>query len=186
MNQLLKKWRFIHLFTHFLSMLRIMCISIVDLVSCVQWIESQQLAIAVTKGSSILGCISKIQWSLCLTLTREHLESCAHSELLAPKSPKMVIIESSNGLGWKGPQRSSSFNSPATGRVANCWTGLPRATSSLAWSAMRDLHSDIDPLDAILWIVFSSFHPLIFTENRILWHFWFDATRIFSSWQCDI
>ena len=27
------------------------------------------------------------------------------------------IIESQNGLGWKEPQRSSSFNPPAMGRV---------------------------------------------------------------------
>lgn len=29
------------------------------------------------------------------------------------------IIESYNGLGWKGPRGSSSSNSPAMGRVAD-------------------------------------------------------------------
>jgi len=48
------------------------------------------------------------------------------------------IIESQNGLGWKGPQWSSSFNPPAMCRVTNHQTRLPRATSSLALNASRD------------------------------------------------
>jgi len=35
------------------------------------------------------------------------------------KSSPLRIIESQNGLGWKGPQWSSSFNPPAMCRVAN-------------------------------------------------------------------
>jgi len=44
---------------------------------------------------------------------------------------KNHIIESQNGLAWKGPQRSWSFNSNAVCRVASYQTRLPRATSSL-------------------------------------------------------
>jgi len=40
-------------------------------------------------------------------------------------------------MAWKGPQWSSSFNPPATCRVANHQTRLPRATSSLALNASR-------------------------------------------------
>ena len=51
---------------------------------------------------------------------------------VAPRfSGRHRIIESQNGLGWKGPQRSPSFNPPATGRVANHWTRLPRAWKDL-------------------------------------------------------
>ena len=46
--------------------------------------------------------------------------------------------ESQNGLGWKVPQISSSFNLPAMGRVTSHYTRLPRATASLALSASRD------------------------------------------------
>ena len=49
-----------------------------------------------------------------------------------------VIMETYNGLGWKGPQWSSSFNPPAMCRVTNHQTRLPRATSSLALNASRD------------------------------------------------
>ena len=45
--------------------------------------------------------------------------------------------ESQNGLGWKEPQRSSSFNPPAMCTVANYQTRLPRATSSLALNTSR-------------------------------------------------
>jgi len=31
-----------------------------------------------------------------------------------------VLIESKNGLGWKGPQGSSGSNPSAIGRAANC------------------------------------------------------------------
>jgi len=48
------------------------------------------------------------------------------------------IIESWNGLGWKGPQWSSSFNPTAMCRVAHHQTRLPRATSSLALNASKD------------------------------------------------
>jgi len=51
---------------------------------------------------------------------------------------KNKTIESWNGLGWKGPQWSSSFNPPAVCRVTNQQTRLPRATSSLALNASRD------------------------------------------------
>jgi len=49
-----------------------------------------------------------------------------------------LCCESQNGLGWKGPQWSSSFNPPAMCSVANHQTRLPRATSSLALNASRD------------------------------------------------
>ena len=48
------------------------------------------------------------------------------------------IIESQNGLSWKGPQWSPGFNPPAMCRVTNHQTRLPRATSSLALNASRD------------------------------------------------
>ena len=48
------------------------------------------------------------------------------------------VIESLNGLGWKGPQWSSSFNPHAMCRVASHQTRLPRATSSLALNVSRD------------------------------------------------
>jgi len=48
------------------------------------------------------------------------------------------ITESQNGLGWKGPQWSLSFNPPAMCRVANHQTRLPRATSSQALNGSRD------------------------------------------------
>jgi len=51
---------------------------------------------------------------------------------------KWAIIESWNGLGWKGPQWSSSFNPPAMGRIANQQSRLPRATQSHG-KEVRDL-----------------------------------------------
>ena len=42
--------------------------------------------------------------------------------------------ESQNGVGWKGPFRSSSSNSPAMSRVATQQLRLPRAPSNLALS----------------------------------------------------
>ena len=46
------------------------------------------------------------------------------------------LTESQTGLGWKGPQGSSSSNTPDTSRVANCQIKhemrLPRVPSNLA------------------------------------------------------
>jgi len=54
------------------------------------------------------------------------------------------ITESQNGLGWKGPQWSLSFNSPAMCRVAYlAKTRLPRVTSSLALNASSNRASTI-------------------------------------------
>lgn len=45
---------------------------------------------------------------------------------------------SQNGLGWKGPQKSRSSNSPPTGNDANHQIKLLRASSILALNTFRD------------------------------------------------
>ena len=49
----------------------------------------------------------------------------------------MKIMESQNGLGWKGPP-SPPTPTPAMGRAAPQQLRLPRAPSNLALSASRD------------------------------------------------
>jgi len=48
------------------------------------------------------------------------------------------IIESENGLGWKGPQRSSGSNRPAMSRDISHQTRLLRAPSNLALNTARE------------------------------------------------
>ena len=62
----------------------------------------------------------------------------------------LIIIESQNGLGWKGPQRSSNSNPPAAGRAANHYIRnqlrLPRASSNLVLSSSGGIHSSLGSL----------------------------------------
>ena len=50
----------------------------------------------------------------------------------------MIFIESWNGLGWKGPLRSSSSNPPAIGKDTSLLTMLLKVPSSLALNASEE------------------------------------------------
>jgi len=52
--------------------------------------------------------------------------------------PFPLIIQSWNGLGWKGPYRSSSSNPPAMGRDVFHQTRLLRTPSSLSLNTARE------------------------------------------------
>ena len=58
--------------------------------------------------------------------------------LIRQKTLNHRIIESQNGLGWKGPRSLSSSNPAAVGRVATHWIRLLRNSSCLIFSASRN------------------------------------------------
>ena len=103
---------------------------------------------AIVQGKTLVLTLSLIV--VILAMVREFLgavspgcnEELGLAWLLLGKGLSLAqrrwIKESLNGLGWKGPQWSSSFSPPAMCRVANHQTRLPRATSSLALNASRD------------------------------------------------
>ena len=62
----------------------------------------------------------------------------AESLLVASTAGLFTIIESWNGLGWKGPQRSSGSNPPAMSRDIFHQPRLLRAPSNLALSPARE------------------------------------------------
>lgn len=65
-----------------------------------------------------------------------------------------AIMESQNGLDWKGPQISSSIPL-AIGRDATHYIRLPRALSNLAFNTSRD-----GPSTTFLWQpVYVPHHP---------------------------
>lgn len=57
-------------------------------------------------------------------------------------SLSLLLLESQNGLGWNGPQRSSSSRPPAAGRITNGQikhqVRLPGIPSNLALNIHRD------------------------------------------------
>ena len=54
------------------------------------------------------------------------------------KITESTFIESQNGLGWKGPLRSSSCSTPATGRDTSLQTRFLKSTSSLSLNVPRE------------------------------------------------
>jgi len=62
----------------------------------------------------------------------------AHPCLQASLLAFLFVLESWNGLGWKGPYRSSGSNPPAMGRDSFHQTRLLRAPSNLALNTARE------------------------------------------------
>ncbi|GAB0181873.1 cAMP-dependent protein kinase inhibitor alpha [Grus japonensis] len=70
--------------------------------------------------TKLCGVVDTLEGRDAIQRDLDRLERWACANFMKFNKAKYKVIESQNGLCWKGPQRSSSFNPPAMGRDTLC------------------------------------------------------------------